>query len=86
MGDKCFSGVVHRLIDGYVDDMSTHAGGNDEVAEALALKDMAGVLGAENNAVNCRLVRKWVFSKMLGKLSYRSQTSASDTHRVSAPR
>lgn len=52
MRDEGLGGVVHWLIHGHVDNVAAHAGCDDEVAEALALEDFAGVLGAEDYAVH----------------------------------
>jgi hypothetical protein len=66
--------------------MGAHAGGNDEVTEALALEDVAGILGAVDNTVNWMGVIDQVGIMILDGKSYRSRTSASDIHQVSAPR
>lgn len=52
MVDEGLSSIVHWLVNGDVDDMGADAGGYDKVAEALALKDLTGILAAIYHSVD----------------------------------
>lgn len=56
MSNVGFRGVVDWLVNGDVDDVAAHAGGNDEVAMALAGEHFTGVFGTINNAVDCSII------------------------------
>lgn len=50
--DKGLGAVVDGLVDGHVDNVPADARRDDQVAGALALEHLAGVLGAVDDAVN----------------------------------
>lgn len=50
--DERLAAVVDGLVHGDVHDVAAYAGGDDEVAGALAVEDLAGVFGAGEDAVN----------------------------------
>lgn len=52
VGDVGLGSVIYGLVSGHVDNVSTHAGCDDEVAESLLLEDLPGVLGAVYDAIN----------------------------------
>lgn len=52
MRDERLAAVVDGLVHGDVHDVAAYAGGDDEVAGALAVEDLAGVFGAGEDAVN----------------------------------
>lgn len=52
MRDKRLGGIVNGLVDGDVDDVGRDARRNDQVAKALPLEELAGVLGAKDDAVH----------------------------------
>lgn len=57
----CYKGlapVIDWLISWHVDDVGTHAGGDDEVAETLTLENLTGVFGREDNAVDYMVVSR----------------------------
>ena len=52
VSDICLCGIVDWLVGGDIHDVATHTRSNDEVSKALAVEDLAGILGAIHNAVN----------------------------------
>lgn len=54
VGNKGLGGIVNRLINGDVDNFSTHAGCEDEISEALAFENLTHELGAVDDAVDWR--------------------------------
>lgn len=83
--DERLRAVVDRLVGGDVYDVGAHAGGENEVAGALALEDFAGVFGGEDDAVDwgCLAFCSRVVKGAKGR-AYRLQTSACGIRRGSA--
>lgn len=52
MRDERLAAVVDGLVHGNVHDVAAYAGGDDEVAGALAVEDPAGVFGAGEDSVD----------------------------------
>lgn len=57
--DEGLGGVVNGLVYGDVDNVGAHARGDDEVAEALSLEDLAGVLAAVDDSINWVVLVEW---------------------------
>ena len=51
-----FGGIVDRLIDRDVDNVGTHARGDDKVAEALPFENFTDVLSREDNTVDYKTI------------------------------
>lgn len=58
MRNKGLATVVDGLIDRHIDDVPAHAGGDDQVAEALVAEDLADVFGAVEDAIDCLLLSR----------------------------
>ena len=52
--NECLAAVVDRLINRNVDNVGTHARGDDQVAKTLSLEYLTGVFGAGDDTVDCR--------------------------------
>lgn len=53
MGYESLATIVDGLVNGDVDNVAAHAGGDDQVAEPLLAEYLANVLGAVEYAVDC---------------------------------